>query len=327
VDLFGRVRSLREQALEKYVSTIEAQRSAQLTLVAQIATQYLTVREAEELLQLTQDTLAAVQKSYDLNKVKFDAGSLNELDLRTAEAQVQTAKYNVATYEQQVAQAENYLVLLIGAPFPADLPAGRPLASQNLLASLKPGLPSDLLMRRPDILEAEHTLKAANADIGAARAAFFPKITLTASGGASSLSLSRLFEGVNGVWSYTPDITIPIFDGGNNLANLDLAKIQKRIEIANYESAIQTAFREVADGLAGRHTINQQLDALVGLVAAEQKRYELSTDRYRNGADTYLNVLSAQQDLYSAQQSLIQTRFTRLSNLISLYKALGGGWK
>jgi multidrug efflux system outer membrane protein len=326
VDLFGRVRSLNRQALEKYLATDEARRAEQVSLVAQIATEYFTLREAGELLTLSQQTLHAVQESYDLNKATFDAGAASELDLREAEAQVHTAKINVSTYALQKTQAENYLALLLGQPLPADGPAPRPFAGTNLLADIPAGLPSELLEARPDILEAEHTLKAANANIGAARAAFFPTISLTASVGAQSSQLSRLFSAGTGVWSFAPQITLPIFTGGQNKADLDAAKVEKRIELANYQKAIQTAFREVADALAGVGSYAAQIQEESALVTAQQRRYDLATARYRQGDDTYLNVLTAQQDLFSAQTGLIQSQFNKLSSQISLYKALGGGW-
>jgi multidrug efflux system outer membrane protein len=327
VDLFGRVRSLNRQALEKYFATAEARRSAQISLVAEVADEYFTLRQVEEQLQLARQTLAAVQASYDLNKATFDAGASSELDLRTAEGQVQTAKINVLTYERQLAQAENALVPLVGQPLPAGLPAPQPFNSTNLLAEIPAGLPSELVQRRPDILEAEHTLKAANANIGAARAAFFPTINLTASIGTSSSQLSKLFSSGTGVWSFSPQVTMPIFTGGQNRADLDSAKISTRIEVANYQKAIQTAFREVADALVANGSYAAQIDAEAAAINAQQIRYDLANARYRQGDDTYLNVLSAQQDLYSAQQGMLQAQYNKLASQISLYKALGGGWK
>jgi multidrug efflux system outer membrane protein len=327
LDLFGRVRSLSRQALDTYFAKDETRRSAQLALVAQVATQYLTLREQEEQLALARQTLLAVQKSYDLNKKQFDIGTASELDLSTADAQVQTAKINVITFERTSAQAANYLALLIGQPLPNDLPPGRPLRSQGVLADIPAGLPSDLIARRPDILAAEQTLLAANANIGAARAAFFPVISLTSSAGNTSVQLLQLFNHAALAWSFAPQISIPIFNGGQNLANLDVAKISKRIEIANYEKSIQTAFREVADALAGRTTYTREITAQEALVAAQQRRYDLTETRYRSGIDSYLAVLLAQQDLYSAQRDLVSTRTDRLANLITLYKALGGGWQ
>jgi outer membrane protein, multidrug efflux system len=326
VDLFGRVRSLNRQALEKYFATVEGRRSAQVSLVAEVATEYFTLREAEEQIALAKETLQTVQDSYALNQATFDAGASSELDLRAAEGQVQTAKINLLAYERNRAQTENYLVLLIGQPMPTNPPPARPFNDTNLLAEIPAGLPSGLLQQRPDILEAEHTLKAANADIGAARAAFFPAITLTASAGSTSASFEKLFGSGTGVWSFSPQITLPIFTAGQNLASLDAAKVNNRIEVLNYMKAIETAFREVADALVANRSYTKQIKEESLLVAAQQRRFELANFRYRQGEDTYLNVLLSQQDLYSAQLDLLQARFHQLASQISLYQALGGGW-
>lgn len=327
VDLWGRVRSLNRQALEQYFATDEGRRNEQISLVSQIATEYFTEREAQELLDLSRRTLETVQQSYNLNKAMFDAGASNELDLREAESQVETAQINVTTYQREIAQAENDLALLVGEPLPKDLPAASPFNDPNLFKAIRPGLPSDLLERRPDILEAEHTLKAANANIGAARAAFFPTIVLTGSVGSTSGQLTNLFSPGTGVWSFSPQFTMPIFKGGELRANLDAARVTERIDVANYEKAIQTAFREVADALVAAESYSRQIEQDTSLVGSEQRRYDLATLRYEHGADTYLNVLSAQQDLFSAQQQLIQAQYNKLSSQISLYQALGGGWK
>jgi len=327
VDFFGRVRSLNRQALEKYFATAEARRSAQISLVAAVADQYFAEREAQEQLELARRTLDTVQHGYDLNKSMFDAGASSELDVRTAEGQVETAKINLVTYERALAQAENYLTLLVGEPLPDGLPTPRPFWDTNLLTEVHAGLPSELALRRPDILAAEHTLLAANADIGAARAAFFPTVTLTGSVGTSSLEFSKLFKGAAGVWSFAPQVTVPIFTGGQNRAQLDAAKLGKLIEVAAYERAIQTAFREVADALAANETYARQMREQAALTATQQRRFDLADARYRQGEDTYLNVLSAQVDLYRSQQDLLQTQFDKLASQISLYRALGGGWK
>jgi outer membrane protein, multidrug efflux system len=326
LDFFGRVRSLSRQALEQYFATAEARRSAQISLVAEVATQYFARRQAEEQLNLARQTLQAVQESYDLNKISFDAGQTGELDLRTAEGQVQTAKTNIAMYERQLAQAGNALVLLIGQPLPVDLPLPGPFDEPHVMADIPPGLPSDLVQRRPDILGAEHTLKAANANIGAARAAFFPTVTLTGSVGSASPQLSQLFGSGTGQWSFSPQISVPIFAGGRNLANLDVAKVSTRIEVANYEKAIQTAFREVADALVAHSTYATEVQVQTDAINTQQRRLELATARYRQGEDSYLNVLLAQQDLYGVQQGRLQFQFNSLASQISLYQALGGGW-
>ncbi|VVE38830.1 multidrug transporter [Pandoraea eparura] len=327
LDLFGRIQSLKDQALETYLASEDTAKTAHITLVSEVATAYLTWLADQELLKLTSDTLKSQESSYQLTKRSFDVGTASGLDLRQAQTPVDAARANLAQYTRQVAQDENALALLIGQPLPADLPPGRPLDGQGLLADLPAGLPSDLLLRRPDVTAAEHTLKGANANIGAARAAFFPSISLTASAGTASASLSNLFKGGQGAWSFAPSITLPIFAGGQNRANLDLAKVKKRIEVANYEKAIQTAFREVSDGLAARGTLDDQVAAQESLVKASDESYKLSDLRYRNGVDSYLNALVSQRSLYSAQQSLIATRLSRWTNLVTLYKALGGGWE
>ncbi len=327
VDLFGRVRSLNRRALEQYFATVEGRRGAQVSLVAEVAAVYFTLRQAEEQIALAKQTLQTVRDSYALNKATFDAGATGELDLRTAEGQVQTAKINLLTFERAREQAENYLVLLIGQPMPANLPPSRPFNDINLLAEIPAGLPSELLQQRPDILAAEHTLKAANANIGAARAAFFPTIAMTASVGSTSAEFEKLFGGGTGVWSFSPQVTLPIFTGGQNLASLDSAKVGRRIEVQNYMKAIETAFREVADALVASRSYTQQIGEESLLVTAQQRRFELANLRYRQGEDTYLNVLLSQQDLYNAQQDLLLARFHQLNSQISLYKALGGGWK
>lgn len=326
VDFFGRVASLRDQVLAQYLATDEARRSAYISLVASVASQYFNLLAAEEQRELARQTLAAVDASLGIVRSRRAFGTASELDLASAEAQVQTARANLASAEQQRAQAANALDLLVGRALPDDLPAPGPLSRDALLADLPAGLPSDLLARRPDILAAEFTLQAANANIGVARAAFFPSVTLTAFGGSSSAALDGLFKSGSGAWSFAPQITVPIFAAGRNRATLKVAEIENRIEIATYEKTIQTAFREVADSLATRATIEDQLAAQTARVAAQERRLELSDLRYKNGADDYLSVLLARQDLYTSQQALIQTRLARLTNLITLYKALGGGW-
>jgi len=327
LDLFGHVRSLNAQALEQYFSTAEAQRAARVSLVGQVATQYFTWRLADAQLQLARDTLASVSESYTVNKAIFDAGQGNELDLRQSEGQVQTAQLNIETYSRQVAEAVDALELLLGTPLPADLPPPMGFGDAGVLAAVPAGLPSDLVQRRPDILEAEHTLKAANANIGAARAAFFPTISLTGSNGVTSPQLSSLFKAGSGEWSFSPQISLPIFTGGKNRAQLQSAHAAERIQVATYEKAIQSAFREVADALVDADSYARQILIESALIVTEQRRLELATLRYRQGEDTYLNMLLAQQDLYSAQQGLLQAQFNRLSSEVALYQALGGGWK
>ncbi|MDG9852719.1 AdeC/AdeK/OprM family multidrug efflux complex outer membrane factor [Pseudomonas nitroreducens] len=326
IDLFGRLRALRDQALEQYFATEEARRSTQTSLVANVANAYLTLRADQAQLQLTRDTLGTYQKSYDLTKRSYDVGVASALDLRQAQTSVESARATLAQYTRLVAQDQNALVLLLGSGLPADLPQGRGLGDE-LLATVPAGLPSDLLQRRPDILQAEHQLKAANANIGAARAAFFPNVSLTANAGTISPDLGGLFDGGSGTWLFKPSISLPIFNAGSLRASLDLAKVQKDINVAQYEKAIQTAFSEVADGLAARGTFNEQLQAQRALVEASSEYYRLADKRYRTGVDNYLTLLDAQRSLFSAQQQLISDRLNQLTSEVNLYKALGGGWQ
>lgn len=326
LDLFGRVQSLKNAALESYFGTAEAQKTAQITLVSEVASQYLTVLSAEAQLDLANETLKSYQSSFDLTKRRFDVGAASALDLASVQSQLNTAQGAAAQAIQQKAQAENALAFLIGQPLPADLPPEPKLGDEQMLADLPAGLSSDLLERRPDIVQAEHALKAANANIGAARAAFFPTISLTGAYGSSSPALSGLFGSGQSAWSFGPSITMPIFDGGRNSANLDVANTQQKIAVANYEKSIQSAFREVSDGLVARHQLDDQIKAQSDLVQAESTRYNLSQLRYDKGVDSYLSTLDSQRSLFSAQQSLISLQLSRLTNLVSLYKSLGGGW-
>lgn len=327
LDLFGAVRSQTVQALEQYFATAEAQRAARVALVGEVATQYFTLRAAEEQLKLAQDTLDSVRSSYELNRATFAAGASNELDLRQAEGQVETAQLAIRTYQLQIVQARDALQLLLGSPLPASAPAPLPFDEPHMMSAIPAGLPSDLLEQRPDILQAEHTLKAANADIGVARAEMFPTISLTSSIGTIGPQLSSLFKAGSGQWSFAPQISLPIFTGGKNRAQLEAARVSERIQVANYEKAIQSAFREVADALAETDNYAQQVSLEAALVVTERRRLELATLRYQHGEDSYLNELTAQQDLYSAQQGLLQARFNRLASQVALYQALGGGWK
>ncbi|QHC95454.1 efflux transporter outer membrane subunit [Pseudomonas sp. R84] len=324
LDFFGRVRSLSEEALQTWLSTEEARRSAELSLVASVANAYLTWRADQELLELTRDTLAADEQSLHLTTRNREAGKSSALEQAQARTSVDSSRANLARYQRQVAQDLNSLTLLVGAPVPDALPA-RPLAS-DLVQQLPAGLPSDLLQRRPDILQAEYKLKAANANIGAARAAFFPSVSLTANAGTSSRDLSGLFGGGSGAWSFQPQISLPIFNAGSLRASLDYSKLQKDVAVAEYEKSIQTAFQEVADGLAARSTYQQQLQAQRDLVAATQTYYNLAQNRYQNGVDSSLTFLDAQRSLFSSQQGLITDRLAQLVAEVNLYTALGGGW-
>jgi len=326
IDFFGRVQSLSDQALQQYFATAQAGKATYLLLVSQVADQYLTMLSTDELLAVTRATLEAAQQSYDLAVAQFQAGTGTQLSVRQAQTVVEQAKANYAAEVRARAQAENALVVLIGEPLPEDLPEGLPFNSQNFLADIPAGLPSDLLTRRPDIMQAEANLRASYASIGAARAAFFPTISLTGTFGKESADLSNLFTPQSKAWSFVPSISTPIFQGGALRASLDAAKIQKEISVAQYEKTIQTAFREIADGLAARGTYDDQIAAIERYVEAQQSSLELSELRFRTGVDSYLNVLTAQTNLYTAQQLLVSSRLARLTSLVDLYQALGGGW-
>jgi multidrug efflux system outer membrane protein len=325
LDLFGRIRSLSHAALQQYFSSGETRRSVQLTLVAEVATAYLTVLADQTLLDITRDTLKSQQESYALTEKTFSGGTNTELALRQAETTVDTARANLAQYNRQLAQDRDALQLLLGAPIPDGIDFSGGLDRGNTVAELEEGIPSDVLVRRPDILAAEHQLMAANAQIGAARAAFLPSIELTGSFGTESSQLSGLFQGASRAWAFSPQISVPIFAGGANVANLQATKLARDTAIAQYEKAIQTAFREVADALIARGTLDDQLAAQQALVKASAAAYRLADMRYRGGVDSYLNALVAQVSLYGAQQQLQAVRVLRLQNLVTLYKALGGG--
>ena len=327
LDFFGRVRSLSQVALAQYLATDEARKTVQIALIASVANGYLNLLADDELRRVTRDTLVTREESFKLTKLKFDNGAASELDFRQAESLLEGARVALASTLRQRALDENALVLLLGQGLPADLPAPLPLAGQQVSAELPAGLPSDLLGRRPDVRSAEQQLIAANANIGAARAAFFPRITLTANAGTASTELSGLFKG--GTWAVTGTAQLlqTIFDAGRNQANLDVAKVNREIAVAQYEKAIQTAFREVADSLAGRATLGEQLRAQVAQRNAAEISFKLADLRYRNGAASYLDVLDAQRALFTAQQATVQVQALQVQNLVTLYKVLGGGWK
>ena len=326
LDLFGRLRSLKDQQLALYQASEEDRRSAHISLIAEVANAYLTLLADSESLRLATQTRTSQEASYQLTKHSFDAGTISALDLNQAKTTVETARSDEAMYTSRVVRDKNALAVLLGGPVPEELPLNLSLNQAKMLSDLPAGLPSDLLQRRPDIRAAEYQLKAANANIGAARAAFFPSITLTANAGAASTALSQLFKAGAGTWSFIPQITLPIFAAGKNRATLDIAHISKDINIAQYEKTIQTAFKEVADALAQRSAFIAQLTAQQALTDATAKTYELSELRYRQGIDSYLNLLDAQRSLYSVQQNLITIKLSQLTNLVNLYKALGGGW-
>ncbi|MBI5100451.1 MAG: efflux transporter outer membrane subunit [Nitrospirae bacterium] len=324
LDLFGRVRSLSDRALEEFFATEEARRSVQITLVAEVAVNYLTLAADKDRLKIAQDTFESQLASYNLIKLRFEAGASSELDLRLAQTSVDSARADIARFTRAVALDENALALVVGSQPPADLiPSG--LGKMAALKDLRADLPSEVLQRRPDIMQAEHRLKAANANIGAARAAFFPRITLTTSVGVASDQLSGLFKGGAGAWSFAPQISLPVFDTGRNQANLKVTEADRAISVAQYEKVLQSAFREVADALAQYGTLDDQMEAQQSLTDATAVSYNLAQARYRSGIANYLNVLDSQRSLYSAQQGLTSVRLSRLINLVTLYNALGGG--
>jgi multidrug efflux system outer membrane protein len=325
IDFFGRIRSLKDEALHEYLATEQARRSARILLVSSVAQAYLTLAADRETLKLAETTFASQQDSYALVKRRHELGLATELDLYRAQAPVDTARRDVARYVQQVAQDENALNLLVGSPAPSELP---PVVLGQITPpkEISAGVSSAVLLRRPDVLQAENLLKAANADIGAARAAFFPQISLTAAIGTASSDLSGLFKSGSRAWSYAPQIVMPIFDARTWSAS-KAAKVQREIAVTQYEQAIQSAFREVADALAIHGTVDQQVAAQQSLVHASAETYRLSNSRYGKGIDSYLGVLDAQRSLFAAQQALVSLRLAKVANQVNLYAVLGGGWE
>ena len=325
LDLFGRLRNLSKAALEQYFATEEAQRSTRISLIAEIATAWLTLASDQEQLRLSQDTLKTFQQTLDLTRAQFRIGVASELEARQAETNYQAARNDIATLQTRIAQDQNALNLLAGTTVGADLlPNGlgdAPVTRDALPANLS----SDVLLRRPDVLQAEHQLIAQNANIGAARAAFFPRISLTAALGTISGGLTGLFGAGTGTYNVNPSVALPLFDAGRNKGNLDYAKASQQAAVATYEKTIQTAFREVADALAQRGTIDEQVSAQTARANAAQVAAKLSDARYRAGVDSFLVALDAQRTAYAAEQQLVTTRTSRASNLIELYRALGGG--
>ncbi|WP_291010118.1 efflux transporter outer membrane subunit [Hydrogenophaga sp.] len=327
LDFFGRVASLKEAALAQYLASEEARRAAQTSLVAAVASTWLSLQANDDLLALTQRTLATRNDSLRLTRLRFDNGASSALDLRQAESLTAAAESALAQQQRQRALDRNALTLLVGQSVPDVLLLNPGSAGQApLMATVPAGLPSDLLNRRADIRQAEQQLIAANANIGAARAAFFPRISLTAGLGTVSNELADLFK--SGSWglSMAPQAVLPIFDAGRNQANLDAAKAAREIAVAQYEKAIQTAFREVADALAGRATLGEQVRAQQAQATAEADRFRLAELRYRNGVASFLDVLDAQRSLFGTQQSLALSQLALQQNQVALYKALGGGW-
>lgn len=325
LDLFGRLSSLRESALQEYFASVEAQRAAQTSLVASVANAWLTWQADQTLLKLTQDTLKTYEESLALTQRSFDVGVTSALELSQAKSAVDSARVNLARYKRLQALDINALTLLLGQAPDSRLLVAKGLETQPL-AEVPVGAPSELLQQRPDILQAEYRLKAANANIGAARAAFFPKISLTGAAGTASNELSGLFDGGSGYWAFAPSISVPIFTAGKLKANLDYAQISKDAQIAQYELAIQSAFREVADGLVSHATYAEQVQAQRNLLRTNEDYYGFAERRYRGGVDSYLTLLDAQRQLFTAQQQLIADRLNQLISEVNLYKAVGGGW-
>jgi multidrug efflux system outer membrane protein len=326
LDLFGRVRNLSEAALAQFLATEEARKGTQISLIATVANAYLSLLADEELLALTQQTLAARLESLKLIQLQYENGVVSNLDLQQGLSLVDTARATLAQQQRQRAQDLNLLTLLVGQTLPATPVPGATLAATSL-SELPAGLPSDLLAVRPDIRAAEQALIGANANIGAARAAFFPRIALTGSAGSASSQLSGLFKSGSFGWTFAPQMLLPIFDAGRNSANLGSAKAGRDIAVARYEQSIQTAFREVSDALAGQATFGEQLRAQRAVAAAEAERFRLSELLYQSGAASYLDLLDAQRSLFSAQQAAVQANLQRLQNQVTLYRVLGGGLK
>jgi multidrug efflux system outer membrane protein len=326
LDFFGRVRSLNDAALAAYLATEEAQRAAQISLVAETAKAYLSELGAGEQLVLARRTLESREEGYKLGKQRFAVGATSALDLRLNETLVLSARVSVLQLQRQQAQAHNALTLLVGKPL-GDMPVGEDLSSQNVVTTIPAGLPSDLLTNRPDIRAAESRLVAANANIGAARAAFFPRISLTAGLGTASPALSGLFDSGSMSWSFAPQLTLPIFDAGRNRGNLDLAVVRRDLAVTDYERTIQTAFREAADALVARGTLDEQVEAQRQVREAQADRLSLVDQRFRAGVASTLDMLDAQRELFTAEQTLVQTRLQRLTNAVDVYRTLGGGLK
>lgn len=325
LDLFGRLNSLSKQALEEYLASAATQQAVKTSLIASVASSYLTYQADLELLRVTQQTLEAYEDSLALVQRSYDVGVASTLELAQARTAVETARALLAQYRRQVAQDRNALTQLLGQSVELDAtePGG---LEMHLLADLPVGLPSELLLKRPDILAAEHQLLAANASIGAARAAFFPSIRLTGAAGSASSQLSDLFDSGSGYWNFMPSISVPIFNAGRLRANLDYTEISRDIRVAQYEQAVQDAFREVADGLVAQQTYAEQVQAQRNLLAVSEEYYAVADQRYRTGVDSHLTLLDAQRQLLSARQLLINDRRNQLLSEVMLFKALGGGW-
>lgn len=324
LDLFGRVKNLSDAALAQFFATEEARHAVQVVLVGEVAKAWLSERALAEQELLTKRTLQARESSHVLVKKRFDAGLTNALDLRQSDTLVQTARVAVLVATRQHAQSINALTLLVGASI-KPLPASVTLSAQNITAEIGADLPSALITHRPDIRAAEQKLRATQANIAAVRAAFFPRISLTAGLGLASTDLSNLFDGSARTWSFAPQMTLPIFDAGRNKANLTLSEVRSNIAVTDYEKTIQVAFREVADALAARATIAEEVAAQQAVQQSQSERLVLAQARYQNGIANYFEVLDAERELFAAEQQLLQTRLLRLTNAVDLYRSLGGG--
>lgn len=325
IDFWGRVRSLNDAARASYLSTVEAQRAFRISLIADVASVYLTLIALDERIAIAESTLESRRTGLELAELRRKAGVTSALDYRQTETLLTQAKTELAALNRQQAQTRNALIVLVGGPLPQDLPAPQALTEQGLTRGISAGIPSELLSYRPDILAAEQRLRAANANIGAARAAFFPRISLTGSFGYASTDLDNLFGSDGQTWSFGPSLSIPIFDFGRNKGNLDVAKARRDIAVASYEKTVQTAFQDVADALAARRFLAEQVEAQGRALKAQRALAELADLRYENGVADYLEVLDAQRNLFSAEQALVQTRRDELANMVGLYVALGGG--
>lgn len=323
LDFWGRVASLSESAKASYLATEQAERSFRLSLIASVADAYLALAEAQERYVLAQATLESRAQTRELVDRRRQAGLAGDLDFLQADAAYEGARAELAALQRQQSAARNYLRALVGVE-PKELPAGKALAEQGISLEQQADLPAQVLVRRPDVLAAEQRLLAANANIGAARAAFFPRIALTASAGTASRELDGLFKDGSEAWSFTPSITLPIFDYGRRSANLDLATVRKDIAVAEYERTVQQAFREVADLLVARGQLAEQLKAVEAQERSQQRAADIAEARYRQGVGSFLEVLDAQRQLFAVRQGLIQLRRTQWSTAAQLYKALGG---
>lgn len=327
LDLFGRIRSLNEAALQTYFATAQNAHAAQISLVSEVASTFLQLISYKELYGLTESAYQSRKKTYDLTQVQFSEGVASQLILNQAKAAMEEARVTAVQYKTQILIYENALALLMGGPMPDHLVIPSKLADLTPLKAVPAGLPSNMLERRPDILAAEHSLQSANANIGAARANFFPRISLTGSLGYLSTDMSDLFMGDSRMWSFAPSVSLPLFEGGRNLANLEASEVDKRIAVTTYEKTIQSAFREVADALAQRSTVSEQLAATKSLMDATKQSYDIALERYNVGIDSFMNVLDSQRTYFSAQQSYVNAVLLREINTLTLYKTLGGGWR